>query len=534
MRIIYLFCAFVGFVCAIASTSIFLRFIYAWFSLSFLVVSCAYFFNQSLVFRKDAQGKIPFYIKLFFTPFLVITHLYNTFLRKHDGVPSIQYVGNNLYIGDKVTSSDLTVIAQKNIKAILDVTAEFESLSWSLLDGKISYLNVPILDHSVPSDDQLRQAVIWITNQQLHGGAVLVNCALGRGRSALVIAAYMLSISKERNISEILRDLKNIRTTINPNTRQRKQLEHFAQSDQATQLPTAWLLANPVSGGGKWGEYKELIYSQLSSHYVLTVRESSEYEPISSLAEEAVSHGPDAIIACGGDGTVSEVAAKTINTEIRLGIVPTGTTNALCHVLMGIQTKLLPVDTACSAIVAGKSKKIDTARCNGRLVLLLVGLGFEQKMIENANRQEKDEYGQFAYLRGLWQAIQRGKELRLSLTLDDQEPLSIETRSLVVANAAPLTTLLAQGNGRPDHLDGLLDVTWLATDEAELGTMTSFFELALSGMLSVSPGDSVNHHHAKKITIVNQNDAHYVIDGEVYQGEALQIEISPKSLWVFC
>ncbi|WP_419175985.1 diacylglycerol kinase family protein [Desulfosediminicola sp.] len=534
MGIVYLFCGLAGIICLLLSPSNLGRLIFAWISIPFLVVSWAYFSNQSKIFRKDARGKIPFYIKVLFIPFLIVTHIYNLIARKNDGVPSIQRISDGLYIGDKLTASDLSVIAQKEIQAILDVTAEFESLRWSLLDTKMAYLNIPILDHAVPSAEDLQQAIIWIKNQQRLNGPVLVNCALGRGRSALVIAAYLISNRKGSSVEQTLQDLKKIRRTVNLNTRQRKKLEQFIESEKLFRLPTAWIIANPVSGGGKWGEYKQEVCSELSVQYLMTIKESSEHESISSLAKEGVRQNPDTIIACGGDGTVSEVAAQVVNTDIRLGIIPAGTTNALCHVLMGIQSKLSPVETACSYILKGDSKKIDTAQCNGRLVLLLVGLGFEQKMIEAADRQEKDEYGQFAYLKGLWQAIQKGKTIHVTLSLDDQEPFSIETGSLVVANAAPITTLLALGKGNPDHADGLLDITWLAPEENELGVVSSLFELALSGMLNISSGNTVQHHHARKVTIINETDPHYVIDGEVYQDEQLHIEIFPQSLRVVC
>lgn len=52
----------------------------------------------------------------------------------------------------------------------------------------------------------------------------------------------------------------------------------------------------------------------------------------------------------------------------------------------------------------------------------------------------------------------------MTLILDDGEPFSIETNSLVVANAAPLTTILAQGKGNPDYFDGLLDITWIKSE----------------------------------------------------------------------
>lgn len=50
-----------------------------------------------------------------------------------------------------------------------------------------------------------------------------------------------------------------------------------------------------------------------------------------SLAKAAVRNGFDAILACGGDGTVHEVLQCLVGTEVALGVVPLGTANALAQ-----------------------------------------------------------------------------------------------------------------------------------------------------------------------------------------------------------
>ncbi|WPD22139.1 MAG: diacylglycerol kinase family protein [Candidatus Electrothrix scaldis] len=505
---------------------------FLWMASSLLCVSFAYFTNTPGIFRKKSNGRIPFCIKLGFIPFLIIIHSYNKLARDFDKVPSIQRISDELFIGDRVTPSDASILIEKKIQAVLDVTAEFESLNWAATLESISYLNIPVLDHAIPSEEELLRAIIWIKNQQVYNGPVLVNCALGRGRSALVIAAFLLNQSRKNDITDVLAHLKTLRKTIRLNKRQRKLLMKVVEHEHFSALPKAWIIANPVSGGGKWPEDKEQIIEELSSHFVLTIKETSEAKSATSLAEEALADAPGTIIACGGDGTVSEVAATVVNTDIKLGIIPMGTTNALCHVLMGIKVKFLPIEVACSYITAGHTRVIDTARCNGRLVLLLVGLGFEQKMIEAAGREEKNEYGQFAYLMGLWQAVQQNHLLQMTISLDGGEPFTLETNSLVVANAAPLTTVLAQGKGNPDFLDGLLDITWIDPERGS-GIM-GLLELSIAGMLNVNPGTSVNHMHAQQVQISVEPPSNYVIDGEVYPPEDLDISILPKSLSVYC
>ncbi len=49
----------------------------------------------------------------------------------------------------------------------------------------------------------------------------------------------------------------------------------------------------------------------------------------SALTREAVARGCDAVIVCGGDGTVHEVMQALVGTNVALGVVPMGTANAL-------------------------------------------------------------------------------------------------------------------------------------------------------------------------------------------------------------
>ena len=163
-------------------------------------------------------------------------------------------------------------------------------------------------------------------------------------------------------------------------------------------------------------------------------------------------------------------------------------------------------------------------------MLLLVGLGFEHKMIASANREEKDVSGQLAYVQALWQAIDVNKTLTLQMQLDDLPTQTIETTSLVIANAAPFTTILAQGGGEPDINDGLLDITWLPPQQDITNNVLSLAELALSGLSDqINPLQS-KHIKAKKITLSAEHELEYVIDGEVFYANDLAIEILPKSL----
>ena len=94
------------------------------------------------------------------------------------------------------------------INAVLDVTAEFDALDWSAERAEVNYLNVPVLDHLAPSHEQIHQALQWIHEQQRQGHNVLIHCALGRGRSVFMAAAYLLAHSNTKNIDDVMKKFK--------------------------------------------------------------------------------------------------------------------------------------------------------------------------------------------------------------------------------------------------------------------------------------------------------------------------------------
>lgn len=531
---------------AVTGTSPLLTFIWAWTSLSLFLVGSAYWFNLASIFRKRQDGTIPWYIRWGFIPFLLGSRLYNHWARKRDSVPSMQKIDEQLYLGCRLFSADLQKIKANKITAILDVTAEFDGLDWSQFEDHIEYLNIPILDHSVPTSAQLNQAVNWLHRQVRANKQVLIHCAMGRGRSVLVLAAYLVCKDKQRNFAEVLQQIKQVRKTAGLNKWQLRALEHMLKQGKINIHKVAWIIANPVSGGGKWQQYGEQIQDELKAYFDLTLKLTSENISANTFAKKARSSGADIIIACGGDGTVTEVASEIVNTDIALGIIPLGTTNALSHALFGLGSKLIPVSQALDNIIQGHSQAIDTARCNEQLVLLLVGIGFEQQMIESANRERKNALGQFAYLDGLWRAVNADVTLTIQLSLDDAEPTTLTTHSLIVANAAPFTSVLAQGDGEPNMTDGLLDITWLDSGDEPKEQLLSLAELAIAGWVkegnkdtdakrpsALSTATKVHHAHAKKVNISSQPKCKYVIDGEIFEPADLTIEVQPASLKVF-
>ena len=69
----------------------------------------------------------------------------------------------------------------------------------------------------------------------------------------------------------------------------------------------ALFIYNPVAGRKQLRVYFEKIINILSTEYYLTIRETQGAGDATEIVKENREKGHDAIICCGGDGTLNEV-----------------------------------------------------------------------------------------------------------------------------------------------------------------------------------------------------------------------------------
>ncbi len=528
----YVLGAILSLVLTVFVPGVLLKLLFGWTAFSLIAVSSAYLLNYPSLFRKREDGSIPFYIRWIFVPFLLGSWLYNEYARRNDKVPPLQKIEPHLFLGCRMSNKHVALLNENQIDAILDVTAEFDGLDWTAYQEDYRYLNIPVLDHTSPTSEQLVLAINWLNQQISEGKNVVVHCALGRGRSVLVVAAYLLAKDPKLSVDDALKQINKIRQTARLNKRQLASLQQVRDGGLLSLEKTLTLIVNPVAGGGKWSQYKEDVLSRLNEKFKVTIKETTPEVDGKMLAKEARDEGTDIIVACGGDGTLTEVASALINTNVTMGIIPFGTANALSQVLHGYISKVMPISTACDIIIDGATLKIDTATCNDKVMLLVAAVGFEEKMISAADREEKNVGGQFAYLKGLWNAISNNESMTFDVAIEDDEAERFQTPSFVIANAAPMTTALAQGAEQPDITDGKLDITWLLPQTSSDKQFQSLAELVFSPVESKKQSDSIRHKQASSLTLTFDKPTAYAVDGEIYEDQSLVIKTLPHSLTV--
>lgn len=132
-----------------------------------------------------------------------------------------------LYLGRKPTWMDRTLLRNRPISAVLDLTGEFPELGELRRPGH--YRCIPLLDTGAPTGDQLSLGVAFI-GEQMRNGTVLVHCALGHGRSALFVAAYLLAAGHAPAPEAALALIRARRPGIELHPNQQRALERFAAS----------------------------------------------------------------------------------------------------------------------------------------------------------------------------------------------------------------------------------------------------------------------------------------------------------------
>ncbi|MEL7086306.1 MAG: methylglyoxal synthase, partial [Cyanobacteria bacterium J06597_1] len=293
----------------------------------------------------------------------------------------------------------------------------------------------------------------------------------------------------------------------------------------------AHLIFNPVSGQGDSQQELQLIRQQLAPHMKLHVHTTTPDISAADLTRQAIALHPDLVIASGGDGTVSEVASELVGSTIPLGVIPRGTANAFAASL-GIPTTITPIRSACDVVLKDYTRAVDAATINGRHMVLLAGVGFEAETVERADREAKNRWGPLAYLFAGWQQLNEQQLFDLEMEIDGNVK-QFQAGAITIANAAPPTSVLAQGIGSVTFDDGMLDVT-IVTAASKLEALRTLLEMFGAATIGSSvQSENAIHFQAKQVVLRTDPIQKVVVDGELIGTTPLAIGCLPQSLRVF-
>jgi diacylglycerol kinase family enzyme len=215
------------------------------------------------------------------------------------------------------------------------------------------------------------------------------------------------------------------------------------------------VIVNAGSGGGN----DQALVDRLAGHFQAAglhaeVELAHGGDEIAAAVGNAIARRPRLIVAGGGDGTVSTIAAKLVDTGLVFGVLPLGTLNHFAKDL-GIP---LDLADAVAVLARGQAAPVDVGEVNGRIFVNNSGLGLYPDIVHDRERQQKrlgrGKWPAFAW--AMLAALRRYPFLGVTLVVDGKEVLR-RTPFVFIGNNEYLMEGFAIGE-RSGMEDGLLSL----------------------------------------------------------------------------
>ncbi|HEX3322465.1 MAG TPA: diacylglycerol kinase family protein [Terriglobales bacterium] len=169
------------------------------------------------------------------------------------------------------------------------------------------------------------------------------------------------------------------------------------------------VLYNPRSGGKRRHTQLAAALSVLHDRGIQSsLRETLSSAQATHEARIAVEDGCDTVVACGGDGTISDVTQSLVGTDTALGILPFGTANALAHDLRLPMNPVAAIKVQLTAkrqrVAVGKVRYRDLSGKDGsRYFAVALGIGVDAHLFYKLQADMKQRLGMAAYYAKAWQ-----------------------------------------------------------------------------------------------------------------------------------
>ncbi len=316
------------------------------------------------------------------------------------------------------------------------------------------------------------------------------------------------------------------------------------------------LIANPTAGAGAGRVNKKRLIevavrdlererSALPDLHVEVVFETTR-DMVVKRARGAALEGYGTVIAAGGDGTVNAVVnglmqahehwRHTLPPETAkqhlpaLGVLPIGTGNVFAF-NMGIARELRE---ACRVIRRGETRPVDiglarttTVPIETRHFLLMAGVGFDAKVVEDTSLRLKYVLRDFAYVLKILQngISHRGAKTRLKFK--EGVEYAGDSWLVMIGNAASYAwDIRFTSHARID--DGLVDVC-LFPFENKVASVRQVLQV-LTGQ-HIERG-TVRYWKTAGLQIESEPSAPVQLDGDEWTRTPIQISVQPAALRV--
>jgi len=266
-------------------------------------------------------------------------------------------------------------------------------------------------------------------------------------------------------------------------------------------------ILNPSADRKRAAVAEQWLKKMLDEHFpdsVLLVSES-EKDAIRLARESATTF--DAVIACGGDGTIQEVATGLAGQNATMGIIPMGSGNDFVKsagISLNREKAILQLKTA-------KSLAVDLVHFNTEshsgVSMNTIGIGFDG-MVNHETKKIKRFKGALVYLIAILKSASNMKPLHLKCTIDGEV---IEEKLLMLTIANGKTE---GGNFRiapnASISDGWLDIVMIKP----ISTIGLFLRLLLFTIGQQHRSSKIKLLKCREISVESEDDMPVHADGE--------------------
>lgn len=238
----------------------------------------------------------------------------------------------------------------------------------------------------------------------------------------------------------------------------------------------------------------------------------------------AKKHGAKVIAVGGGDGTLRIAAPSCIRNEMTLGIIPTGTGNALAREL-GVP--LNPIRAIEFIVNEGKRRRIDVGFFDQHMFLTAATCGLTSKISMKLESINKGVFGRLAYLPAVMRAIREARPYQITIETPDGNFSGRVHQFVATASrthAGPFRTTLDSEND-----DGLLSIY-----AVEASGKRSLLRYGI-GLIR---GSHVNQPNiwtieTARATVTLNRVKRFVLDGDRQRALTAELSIQRHALEVF-
>ncbi len=156
-----------------------------------------------------------------------------------------------------------------------------------------------------------------------------------------------------------------------------------------------WFIVNPISGIGRQKTVEKLVPEILNRDlYDFEIKYTEERGHARKISLQAINEGVDILAVVGGDGTVSEVASRLVNSNVELAIIPAGSGNGMARALK------IPVNTRKAIRILNKYAlvRMDAGEINGKIFANSSGVGFDAHISKLFHSRKKRGLASYVWL----------------------------------------------------------------------------------------------------------------------------------------